>query len=111
VQVLHWMLLTATLVGFSGTIVLGLTGDSTSLPKTAVPFPALIALLALAFGAALDVASQIAARRAAVLLRQRVLDRMSERVRAAVEQLLFAPLKSEQGRYLKALKLTEELRG
>lgn len=110
VQVVHWMLLTAVLVGFSGTIVLGLTGESTSLPKTSVPFPALIALLALALGAALDLGSQIAARRAAARLRQRVLDRMSERVTAAVEQLLFAPLKAERERYLRALRLIAELK-
>ena len=114
VQVLHWMLLTAALVGFGGTLVYFLAGgaQTSSLPDTgAVPFPALVALSALGVGAILDIMSRAAARRASAALRIRVAERMTERVRTATEQLLFAPLTAEHERYLRAWALSGELTG
>jgi GTPase Era involved in 16S rRNA processing len=105
VQVTHWMLLTAALVGFSGTVAYVLIGGDSSLPDTSpLPFPALVAVLALVLGATLDVASHVGAARAAVKLRTRVTARMTERVHSAADQLLFLPLAAERGRYDRALE-------
>jgi len=112
VQVLHWMLLTAALVGTGGAIAYALAGggEDSSLPDTgAIPFPALVALLALAAGALLDVLCRPAARRAAATLRTKVADRMTERVRTAADQLLFAPLIAEHERYIRAWTLARDL--
>jgi GTPase Era involved in 16S rRNA processing len=105
VQVLHWMLLTTVLVGLSATVVSGLTGGSSGLPDTSpLPFPALVAVLALGLGALLDVLAHFAAARAAVQLRIKVTARMAERVQSAADQLLFRPLAAERERYNSALR-------
>lgn len=112
VQVLHWMLLTAALVGIGGSIAYTASGGGkdSSLPDTgAVPFPLVVAVAALAGGALLDVLCRPAARRAATRLRARVTERMTDRVRAAAEQLLFAPLVAEHERYVRAWTLTQGL--
>ena len=112
VQVLHWMLLTGALVGAGGSIVYVLTGGSahSSLPDTgAIPFPALVLVTALAAGAVLDVLCRPAARKAAAALRGKVAERMTERVRSAADQLLFAPLIAEHERYIRAWTLARDL--
>ena len=52
VQVLHWMLLTAALIGLSGVVASALFGGTSSLnmPNTPIPFPALLLMTALAAG-------------------------------------------------------------
>ncbi|WP_194896318.1 dynamin family protein [Catenulispora pinisilvae] len=112
VQVLHWMLLTAALVGIGGAVAYAASGggrDSTLPDTSPVPFPILVALVALAAGAFLDLLCQPAASRAATRLRARVSERMTERVRGAAEQLLFAPLVAEHERYVRARTLTQGL--
>jgi hypothetical protein len=111
VQVLHWMLLTAALVGLGGAVAYAASGGGdSSLPDTgAVPFPLLVAIVALVAGALLDLACRPAARRAAGRLRSKVGERMTERVRGATEQLLFAPLVAEHERYVRAWTLTQGL--
>jgi GTPase Era involved in 16S rRNA processing len=112
VQVLHWMLLTAALVGAGGAVVYAVAGGAkdSSLPDTgAVPFPVLVTVAALLAGAVLDALCRPAARRAAAALRARVAERMAERVRAAAEQLLFAPLAAEHERYVRAWTLARDL--
>jgi hypothetical protein len=114
VQVLHWMLLTAALVGAGGTIAYSASGGAkdSNLPDTGpIPFPALVAIVALCAGALLDLLCRPAARRAATRLRAKVTERMTERVRAAAEQLLFIPLVAEHERYVRAWTLTRELVG
>jgi GTPase Era involved in 16S rRNA processing len=112
VQVGHWMLLTAVLIGTSGAVVNGVTGGSSSLPDTSpLPFPALVAVLALVLGAALDVVAHVAAARAAVKLRTKVTTRMADRVRSAADQLLFRPLSDERERYDKALRYLDQAGG
>ncbi|MEY9909916.1 GTPase Era involved in 16S rRNA processing [Catenulispora sp. MAP12-49] len=112
VQVLHWMLLTAALVGLGGAIAYAASGGGrdSSLPDTGpVSFPLLVAIVALLGGALLDLACRPAARRAAGRLRSKVGDRMTERVRGATEQLLFAPLVAEHERYVRSWTLTQGL--
>ncbi|MEY9932854.1 GTPase Era involved in 16S rRNA processing [Catenulispora sp. GP43] len=112
VQVLHWMLLTAALVGVGGAVAYAASGGGkdSSLPDTgSVPFPLLVAIVALVGGALLDLACRPAARRAATRLRAKVGERMTGRVRGATEQLLFAPLVAEHERYVRAWTLTQGL--
>jgi GTPase Era involved in 16S rRNA processing len=112
VQVLHWMLLTAALVGIGGAVAYAASGGGkdSSLPDTgSVPFPILVAVVALVAGVLLDAVCRPAARRAAIRLRAKVAERMAERVSAAAEQLLFAPLVSEYERYVRAWTLTQAL--
>lgn len=112
VQVLHWMLLTAALVGVGGAVAYAASGGGrdSSLPDTGpIPFPVLVALAALAGGALLDLVCRPAARRAAARLRLKVGARMTERVQAATEQLLFAPLVAEHERYDRAWTLAQGL--
>ena len=112
VQVLHWMLLTAALVGVGGAVVEAVAGGArdSSLPDTGVvPFPVLVTVCALVAGAVLDALCRPAARRAAAALRGKVAERMAERVRAAAEQLLFAPLAAEHERYVRAWTLARDL--
>ncbi|NUP49156.1 MAG: hypothetical protein HOW97_17895, partial [Catenulispora sp.] len=114
VQVLHWMLLTAALVGAGGAVAFGLAGGArdSSLPDTgAVPFPLLVTVFALVAGAVVDALCRPAARRAAAALRGKVAERMAERVRGAAEQLLFAPLIAEYERYIRAWTLARDLTG
>lgn len=112
VQVVHWMLLTAALVGIGGAIAYAASGGGrdSSLPDTGpIPFPALVAVAALAGGALLDLVCRPAARRAAVRLRGKVSARMAERVGGAAEQSLFAPLVAEHERYVRAWTLAQGL--
>jgi GTPase Era involved in 16S rRNA processing len=112
VQVLHWMLLTAALVGAGGAIALAAAGGAkdSSLPDTGpISFPLLVTVLALAAGALLDALCRPAARRAAGALRARVAERMAERVRSAADQLLFAPLIAEHELYVRAWTLARDL--
>ncbi|MEY9859384.1 GTPase Era involved in 16S rRNA processing [Catenulispora sp. GAS73] len=112
VQVLHWMLMTAALVGVGGAIAYAASGGGkdSSLPDTGpVPFPLLVAVVALVAGALLDLLCRPAARRAAARLRVKVAERMAERVRGAADQLLFAPLVTEHERYVRAWTLTQGL--
>jgi GTPase Era involved in 16S rRNA processing len=106
VQVAHWMLLTAALLGVSGILAMvlfGKTAASLNMPDTgAVPFPVLLTVLTLGIGAALDVACRLAAARAALSLRERVGIRMAERVRSAADQLLFIPMTAELDRFHQA---------
>jgi len=112
VQVLHWMLLTAALVGAGGALAFALAGGAkdSSLPDTgAIPFPLLVTVCALAAGAVLDVLCRPAARRAAAGLRTKVGERMAERVRTAADQLLFAPLIAEHEHYIRAWTVARDL--
>jgi hypothetical protein len=112
VQVVHWMLLTAALVGAGGAIAYAASGGGkdSSLPDTGpIPFPLLVAIIALVGGAVLDLVCRPAARQAAGRLRAKVDERMTERVRGAAEQLLFAPLVSEHERYVRAWTLAQGL--
>ncbi|NUR62349.1 MAG: hypothetical protein HOV87_27375 [Catenulispora sp.] len=112
VQVLHWMLLTAAVVGAGGAVAFAVGGGAkdSSLPDTgAIPFPLLVTVFALIAGAVLDALCRPAARRAAAALRGKVAERMAERVRAAAEQLLFAPLAAEHARYVRAWTLARDL--
>ena len=112
VQVLHWMLLTAALVGVGGAVAYAASGGGkdSSLPDTSpIPFPLLVAIAALAGGALLDLVCRPAARRAAARLRVKVGERMTERLQAAADQLLFAPLVAEHARYDRAWSLTQGL--
>jgi GTPase Era involved in 16S rRNA processing len=114
VQVLHWMLLTAALVGTGGAIAFAASGGAkdSSLPDTGpLSFPLLVAIIALVAGALLDLLCRPAARNAAARLRAKVTERMTERVRVAAEQLLFVPLVAEHERYVRAWTLTRELVG
>ena len=114
-QVLHWMLLTAALIGLSGVIAYTLFGSdspSLNLPDTTpLPFPAVISLTALGAGVVLDVACRFAAARAAAALRMQVGVRMAERVRSAADQLLFVPLSAELDRFATARAELRVLRG
>jgi len=110
--VLHWMLLTAALVGLGGAVAYAASGGGkdSSLPDTGpLPFPLLVAVVALVAGALLDLACRPAARKAAARLRGKVAERMTERVHEAVEQLLFVPLGAEHDRYIRAWTLTQGL--
>ncbi|MBS2538958.1 50S ribosome-binding GTPase [Catenulispora sp. NF23] len=112
VQVLHWMLLTAALVGIGGAVAYAASGggkDSTLPDTSPIPFPILVALVALAAGALLDLICRPAASRAATRLRARVSERMTDRVHSAAERLLFAPLVAEHERYVRARTLTQGL--
>jgi hypothetical protein len=112
-QVVHWMLLTAALLGLSGAIAYGLFGVTSAtlnVPDTSpVPFPAIITLTALGAGVLLDVGCRIAASRAAKALRARVACRMADRVQSAADHLLFVPLSAELDRYATAVDQLREL--
>jgi GTPase Era involved in 16S rRNA processing len=112
VQVLHWMLLTAALVGVGGAVAYAASGGGkdSSLPDTGpVPFPLIVAIAALVGGALLDLVCRPAARRAAARLRVKVGERMTERLQGAADQLLFAPLVAEHARYDRAWSLSQGL--